>query len=128
MKVANVALRGMNVYGIRLHDWLEDRRPDIVTLQKIGLDGEFPTNALGEVGYESRFVGNRSGNSPTGVAVMSHRDLGRPEVLYRGLPGDRGKESDFLTVEVGGIWVSSVYVPYAPKGRLAWLRRLRDHV
>ena len=42
MKIANVALRGMNAFGTKLCDWLEDRCPDIVTLQKIGLDGGVP--------------------------------------------------------------------------------------
>ena len=128
MRIANVALRGMNEYRTRVRDWLEDRRPDIVTLQKIGLNEEFPEETLHEVDYESRFLGNRSGQYPTGVAVLSHRDLGRPEVLFRGLPGDGKRESDFLTVGIGGLWVSSVYVPYDPEGRVAWLNRLRDHV
>ena len=119
MKIANVALRGMNEYGTKVRDWLEDRRPDIVTLQKTGLKKEFPKEALRDVGYESRFVGNRSGQYPTGVAVLSHRDLGRPKVLYRGLPDDGNTESDFLTVDIGSLWVSSVYVPYDPKGRVA---------
>ena len=67
MKIANVALRGMNEYGTKFRDWLEDRRPDIVTLQNTGLKKEFPKEALRDVGYESRFVGNRSGQYPTGV-------------------------------------------------------------
>ena len=81
----------MNKYGTKIRDWLQEcgpERPDIVTLQKIGLNEEFPKKELREVGYECRFVGNRAGQSPTGVAILSHRDLGRPEVLFRGLPGD----------------------------------------
>ena len=131
MKIANVALRGMNVYGTKIRDWLQEsdpERPDIVTIQKIGLNEEFPEKALHKADYKSSFLGNRFVHYPTGVAILSHRDLGRPEVLFRGLPGDRGKESDFLTVDIGGIWVSSVYVPYDPIGRTAWLNRLRDHV
>ena len=128
MIIANIAIRGMNKYRSKVRDWLEKRRPDSVTLQKVGLNGEVPTNAFREVGYESRFLGNRSGQYPTGVAVLSHRDLGRPEELYRGLPGDTENESDLLTVDTGGIWVSSVYVPYNEDGRIEWLRRLREHV
>ena len=131
MKIANVALRGMNEYGTKVRDWLQEggpEPPDIVTLQKIGLNEEFPEEALHEVDYKSTFLGNRSGQYPTGVAILSHRDLGRPEMLFRGLPSDGNKESDFLTVGIAGLWVSSVYVPYDPKGRITWLNRLRDHV
>ena len=132
MKIANVALRGMNQYGPRLRDWLQEsgpERPDIVSLQKIGLNEEFPEKELLEVCYECRYVGNRAGpSSPTGVAILTHRDLGQPKVLSRGLPGDKETVSDFLTVDIGGLWVSAVYVPYPPKRRVAWLSRLRAHV
>ena len=131
MRIANVAIRGMNKYGTKVRDWLQDRglrRPDIVTLQKIGLNEEFPKEELLEVGYESRCVGSRAGQYPTGVAILSHRSLGRPDVLFRGFPDDEEEVSDFLTVDLGGFWVSSVYVPYPLQRRLAWLRRLRAHV
>ena len=44
------------------------------------------------------------------------------------MPGDRERQSDFLTVDVGGIRVSSVYVPYNENGRIEWLKRLGDHI
>lgn len=46
-------------------------------------------------------------------------------------------ESRFLTVHIGGLWLSSVYAPYGPKcltkrgaikRRIAWLKRLRDNI
>ena len=70
MKIANVALRGMNEYGTKVRDWLQEggpEPPDIVTLQKIGLNEEFPEEALHEVDYKSTFLGNRSGQYPTGL-------------------------------------------------------------
>ena len=79
MKIANVTLRGMNEYGTKLRDWLQEsspERPDIVTLQKIGLNEQFPKKELLEVGYECRFLGNRVGHYPTGVAILSHCDKG----------------------------------------------------
>lgn len=131
MRIADVALGGMKKYGTKLRDWLQEsgpERPEIVTLQKIGLNQDFPEQELLEVGYKCRFLGNRSGRSPTGVAILSHRDLGRSKLLFCGLPGDKEKKSDFLTVDIGGLWVSSVYVPYNPKGRITWIDRLRAHV
>ena len=129
MRIANVAIRGMNKYRARVRDWLEKRRPDVLTLQKIGLNEEFCEKEFLEVGYWSKYVGGRSGpRSPVGVAILSHRALPRPKVCARGLKGAKHGESGFLTVDIGGLWVSSVYVPYCEERRVAWLRRMRNHV
>ena len=122
----------------RVLDWLQDRRPDIVTLQKVGQERDFPTSALCKIGYESRVLGKRS-RSDLGVAILSHRNLPRPEVRVRQLPGPKQEAgSRFLTVTIGDLWVSSVYAPFNPDGlkrkqdvidrRVQWLNRLRDHV
>ena len=132
MRIANVALDGSKNYGSRLVNWLEDNRPHIVTLQKIGPSEHFPAEALGDLGYESQIVGGRSQH--LGVAVMSRRGWGSPEFLFCGLSDAAEREARFLTVEIGGLWVSSVYAPYGPKGkqaidrRVEWLNRLRRHV
>ena len=119
--------------GSRVIDWLQDSHPDIVTLQKVGLKEGFPKKALREVGYESRLLGRRS-NSDLGVAILSHRNLPQPKV--RGVKQEG--ESRFLTVNIGDLWVSSVYAPFNPEGlkrkqeivdrRVKWLNHLRDHV
>ena len=109
MRIANVAICGMNRYRSRVRDWLEKRRPDVLTLQKIGLDEEFCEEEFLKVGYRSTFVGGRSGpSSPVGVAILSHRALPQPKVCARGLKGAKQGESGFLTVDIGGLWVSSV--------------------
>lgn len=124
----------MNNYGAKVCVWLEDRRPDIVTLQKIGLSKEFPAEALRKVGYESKFLlGGRSGPYPLGVAILSlsQSDSRQPEVRTCGLPGDGDKKSYFLTVSFGELWVSSVYAPSPNPGSartVDWLNRLRDHI
>ena len=128
MIIANVAIEGMNKYRSKVRDWLVRRRPHIVTVQKIGLNHEFREETLRKVGYESEFLGNRSGTYPTGVAVLSRRELGEPSVLHRGFQDDRERKSDFLTVNVGGVWVSAVYVPNEKDRRIEWLRRLSEHV
>jgi len=125
MRIANVALHSMKKDGARVLDWLRDRRPDIVTLQKVGSDDHFPTKDLREIGYESRFLGRRS-PSDLGVAVLSHRNLPHPDVSVCQLPGAKQEESRFLTVNIGGLWVSAIYAPYGPT--VEWLNRLRDHV
>lgn len=130
MKVANVAVHSMKKDGSKVLDWLQDRRPDIVTVQKVGRERDFPTNALCEIGYKSRVLGKRS-RSDLGVAILSHRNLPRPEVRIRQLPGPKQEEeSRFLTVTIGDLWISSVYAPYGPTiaRRIEWLNCLRNHV
>ena len=138
MRIANVALDGGKNYGSRLVNWLEDNRPHIVTLQKIGPSECFPAEALGDLGYEGWPLWKRDA-SDRGVAVLSRRrrGLSQPKVLCCELPGGEQPESRFLTVEIGGLWVSSVYAPYGPKElskkeaierRVEWLNRLRRHV
>ena len=138
MRVANVPVYGGKRYGQRLLDWLRARRhdrPDIVTLQKVGPSKHFPTNELGKCGYESQIIGGR--HSHLGVAAISRGSIGSPEVLFCGVPDTKDREARFLTVEVGELWVSSVYVPYGPEKlgreraiarRVEWLNRLRTHV
>ena len=135
MRLANVAVDGRYNYGSKLCDWLQKSRPDIVTIQKIG--SKFPTmEDLREIGYENKCLG--SPRWYLGVAVLSHRDLRKkPEVRVCDLPGAEG-ESRFLAVNIGDLWVSSVYAPFNPEGlkrtqevidrRVQWLNRLRDHV
>lgn len=134
MRIANVALGKTKKYGPyapRLVDWLRAsgaNRPDIVTLQKIGPSKHFPAKELGNLGYESTFL--PSPRDYLGVAILSHQNSPPPEVLFCDLPDDRQPESRFLTVNIGSLWVSSVYAPYGPtiRHRVEWLHRLRKHV
>ena len=140
IRIANVALKWNENDAARVFDWLQatwpERRPHIVTVQKTGPERLFPKKALHEIGYESTCPG---GPRPyLGVAVLSHRDLPQPEVVDCGLPDATEGESRFLTVSIGSLWVSSVYVPFRPEGRrrkpeviyrrVRWLNRLREHI
>ena len=132
VRIANVAANGSGRYGPRLCDWLRERCPDIVTVQKTG--SKLPTEDLRKMGYGNVVLA--STRPHLGVAVLTRRDPWRKQdVQARDLPGAEG-ESRFLTVDIGGLRVSSVYAPYGPKSqpkraierRIAWLNRLRDHV
>lgn len=137
MKIANVVVGSMETNGPKVCDWLQKRRPDIVTLQKIGSKKDFPTDKLRKTGYENEVLGRRS-HSDLGVAILSHLDLPmKPEVLVCNLPGGEKAESRFLTVSIGDLWVSSIYAPFNPKGenpkqaierRVAWQNRLQKHI
>ena len=129
MKIANVALSSMNTNAPDVICWLQKTRPDVVTLQKIGLAKDFPTKELIRIGYESRFLGRQSA-SDLGVGILSKSNLADPEVRVCQLSGAMQMESRFLTVEVGNLLVASLYAPCPPpvSGTVDWLNRLRDHV
>ena len=42
---------------LKVREWLQDRCPNIVTLQKTGLEEHFPTKDLREIGFESKYLG-----------------------------------------------------------------------
>ena len=129
MKIANVALSSMKTNGRDLMRWLQETRPDLVTLQKTGLATDFPTRALGRIGYNSRFLGRRSA-SDLGVGILSNRKMPDPEILVCRLPGTKQTESRCLTVRLGDLWVASVYAPCPPpiSRTVDWLNLLRNHV
>ena len=135
MRIANVSVNTMRTRGDDVLRWLKKRCPVIATLQKIGSDRDFPTRALRDIGYESRYLGRKSA-SDLGVAILSHDSLPRPEVRFSQLPGAEKEEARFLTVDIGELRISSVYAPYrqglsarqATAQRVAWLNRLRDHL
>ena len=133
--IANLSVNGMKTHGFKIRGWLEKKHPDIVTLQKIGSEKDFPT--FREIGYESKCLYRRS-HSDLGVAILICCNLPKPEVRFCKLSCTQQPELRFLTVSIGDLWVSSVYAPYDELGlnrkklaiqrRVAWLNRLRDHL
>ncbi len=143
MKIANVVVRKSNKKPnwAGLCAWLKDRRPDVVTLQKIGSD--FPKKGkFFELGYESQFL--TGSHWYLGVAVLARQELPQPKVRACRLAGAEQDGPRFLTVEIGGLRISSLYAPYGPpksklgderpkheraiERRVAWLNRLRDNI
>ena len=136
MRVATWCIGGVRGHLEVLFHWLEQRRPDVVTLQKIRVsEDKFPTGELLGAGYRSEPL--RRG-SLYGVALLSRIDGPAPEILDRGLVGGDGRDDGLLTARVGKLLVCCVYAPYGnPKKRgidgalaykLAWLDRLNAHL
>ena len=146
MRIATWSVNSVNKRLGYLCHWLEKRQPDIVALQKIRVSRKsqrkFPRAMLQKAGYwiEAHFADSQWGS----VAVLLRQsflsDGVEPVVRQRGLPG-REAEGRLLTVETSRVRVSSVYVPYAPRGRATkdqvrrsiqfkanWLRRLSECV
>lgn len=136
--IANLSINGMKSHWPKVREWLHNNRPDIVTMQKVGPSENFPTRALREIGYESRCLGKKSGSDhgDRGVAILCRCTLPKPQTSVCRLSGSDQSESRFLTVNIGRLWVSSIYAPYKeglpPKQAIArrveWLKRLRTHV
>lgn len=133
MRIATWCIGGVLGYLEVLCHWLERRCPDVVALQKICVKEErFPADALCRVGYRSYPLRRQS---LYGVALLARDDLPVPDTLERGLPGGDGRDDRLLTVRVGDLVVSSVYAPYAVRGKdgalaykVAWLDRLIAHL
>ncbi len=138
MRIATSSVRSIRKRLPAVLRWLADRKPDIVALQKISVsEAAFPTRVLEENGYHSAAFGP-TGRTDYGVAVLSRQELPKPVIRFRGLPRPDANGARLLTVDIGETRFSSVYAPYgnprkygneqAIERRVAWLRRLREHV
>jgi exodeoxyribonuclease-3 len=128
-----IATWNINGLGARLgflQHWLRARQPDVVALQELKLvDDKFPRAELEELGYGAVTHGQKSWN---GVAVLSRQPA---ELVQCGLPGQEELGARLLTVRIGDLHVSSVYIPNGkfvdhedfPK-KLAWLDALGLHL
>ena len=130
VKIATWNVNSVNARLPNVVEWLESARPDIVLLQEIKCqDAAFPTEAVGDLGYNVATHGQKSYN---GVAVLSLRPI---EDVVRGLPGDPDDDqARYLEATVAGLRVASIYLPNGnPVGtdkftyKLAWMQRLRAH-
>jgi len=138
MRIATSSIRSIRKRLPDLLRWLQDREPDIVALQKISVtDADFPATKLEQWGYRSVVYGRKC-REDYGVAVLTRQELPEPIVLFRGLPCPEASGARLLTVDVGGMWFSSVYAPFgnpkklgakrAIERRVAWLRHLHRHL
>jgi exodeoxyribonuclease III len=131
MKIATYNVNGVNGRLEVLLRWLDEARPDIVTLQELKAPQErFPAEAIAAAGYEAIWHGQKSWN---GVAILSR--CGTPVETRRGLPGDPDPgQSRYIEAAVAGIIVAGLYLPNgnprpSPKFdyKLAWFDRLHAH-
>jgi exodeoxyribonuclease-3 len=131
MRIATYNVNGVNGRLPVLLRWLEEERPDIVCLQELKApDDKFPQEAIGALGYEALWHGQKSWN---GVAILSR--VGTIHETRRGLPDDPDPaQSRYLEAAINGVLVAGLYLPNGnprpgPKFdyKLAWFERLIDH-
>jgi exodeoxyribonuclease-3 len=131
MKLATYNINGIRSRLVRLLEWLERERPDIVCLQELKApDAMFPRREIEAAGYGACWMGQTSWN---GVAILAR---GRtPVETRRGLPGAADDtHSRYIEAAVGDLRVGCLYLPNGnpqpgPKFdyKLAWFERLIDY-
>jgi exodeoxyribonuclease-3 len=132
MKIATFNINNVNRRLPNLLRWLRSARPDVVALQELkAADAEFPVSAIEKAGYGAVWRGQKTWN---GVAILARN--AEPVPTRTALPGDpRDVEARYIEAAVGGIIVTSLYLPNGnpqpgPKFdyKLDWFARLRRHV
>ena len=136
MRIATWSINGIRARKEVLLRWLDEQQPDVVALQKIRASEEVFREELRAILSTGRFSRFRSADycarawcreGEYGVAVLSRK---KSEVVQEGLPGQERIGPSFLTVDVDGLEVSSVYAPYGDdiKRRANWLASLAEHI
>lgn len=119
MRIATWNIKGAGARKEYLLCWLEAREPDVVALQKIGAEAEFPTKELQSAGYCAQPLYARCG---LGVAVLS-KNKQIP------VPNEAALGPRLLTVEVDGVEVSSIYAPARLEDhKLEWFESLTSYL
>jgi exodeoxyribonuclease-3 len=129
-----VATWNVNSLGARLEfvlQWLRLRKPDVVCVQELKLeDAAFPHQALEQDGYAAFTHGQQAWNG-VGVLVRKERFPDGAEVIQRGLPGQEEAGARLVSVRLGDLLATSVYVPNGKtvqhpdfQKKLGWLEAL----
>ncbi len=136
MRIATWNINGVKARIDNLLHWLKEAAPDVVCLQEIkSVDEGFPTDVLGDLGYNSAVHGQKGFN---GVALLARHPI---EDVTKGLPDGEGDEQarfvSALIAPKGGVAVR-VAGAYMPNGnpigsdkftyKLAWLQRLEGWI
>lgn len=130
MRIATFNVNSINARLAFVRHWLAARQPDVACLQELKVTGDkFPHAAFAELGYQARVYGQARWN---GVAVLAREPL---ELVQEGLPGADDAGARLLTVRVGDLEVTSVYVPNGKtldhddyQLKLAFLDRLAEYL
>lgn len=131
MRIATYNVNGINGRAPVLLRWLEATRPDVVCLQELkAQQANFPAQAVGDLGYEAIWLGQKSWN---GVAVLA-KGMAIHETR-RGLPDDPDPtQSRYIEAAINGVLVGCLYLPNgnpAPGPRfdykLAWAEAFIAH-
>ena len=108
MKIATFNINDVNKRLANLLAWLAKAKPDVVCLQELKAEqSAFPARALGELGYQAVWQGERPWN---GVAILA-RDH-EPVVTRECLPGNADdRQARYIEAAINGVLFASIYLP-----------------
>jgi exodeoxyribonuclease-3 len=129
MILATWNVNSLRVRLPQLRQWLEAARPDVVGLQETKcVDGDFPADALRELGYAVAYSGQKTYN---GVAIMSR--AGAPADVLAGIPGFADEQRRAIAATVNGVRFVNLYCPNGQavgsekyEYKLRWFAAVRD--
>ena len=123
-----------NINGVRgrlgpLLRWLDDRKPDLVALQKIKVpEQDFPKDRFHDAGYYAVahcYPKSHLDGDDHGVAILTRTP---PQRVETELDGQQHLGARLLTVAVDGLEFSSVYAPWGKRegidAKLRWFDSL----
>ena len=127
MQIATWNVNSLRVRLPHVLEWLRAEQPDVLALQEIKcVEGDFPTAAFAELGYQSVASGQRTYNGVATVARQALRDV------CVELPGADDPQRRLLAATIGDVRLVNVYCPNGEKVgsekyayKLAWFARLR---
>lgn len=131
MKIATYNVNGINGRLPVLLRWLEQAKPDVVSLQELKApQDKFPSAAIRTAGYGAIWHGQKQWN---GVAILA-RDA-QPVERRRGLPGDPSDtHSRYIEAAIEDLIIGCIYLPNGnpapgPKFdyKLQWFARLTEY-
>jgi exodeoxyribonuclease III len=111
MKIATWNVNGIRARVSQLQEWLASERPDIVCLQEIkATPDQIPTALFEMEGYRCYWHG---GKGYSGVAILLNSATCADRTAFN--HPDFDHEQRFVSTEVNGITVASIYVPNGGK-------------
>ncbi len=133
MRIATWNINGVRANEGALLRWLHEQKPDLVALQKIRVfEDKFPTATFDNAGYYAEARCYRKGDYGVAVLCRKKKFRTKPQVVQKGLDGQKELGARLLTVDVDGLEFSSVYAPYGKyrdiQPKLDWFECLIEHL
>ena len=120
MKIATWNVNGVRAREAQLIEWIGREQPDVICLQELkATRDQIPASLLGLAEYWSYWHGERA---YSGVGLLVRKACCLAEPLFTHPEFDH--ETRIVSAEVGGVTVSSIYVPNGGKDFAAKIRFL----
>jgi exodeoxyribonuclease-3 len=120
MKIATWNVNGIRAREAQLLDWLAREQPDVVCLQELKATREqIPASLSGLADYWSYWHGERA---YSGVGLLARKSCSPAEPVFTHPEFDH--ETRIVSATIGGVNVSSIYVPNGGKDFEAKIRFL----